>query len=152
MSHPLLHKWTLWFHYKKDTCWDMSSYQNLCSVEDLVPFCQLLKLGFEFDRGAFFMMRDSILPIWEDDRNRGGTIWSFRVSAAHVPQVWQELCIRVIGETLTTHSCINGMSVHPKQQCYLIKIWLSRDSPTLTFRPPAIPNLSIADGRVKKPY
>lgn len=149
--HQLHNSWKLWFHFNKDTSWDISSYQELFEFNNLESFCQLMKHNIDLSQGIFFLMRDNILPIWEDPRNKGGMIWSFRISLDNIDRVWADLCIRLVGETLTKTVCVNGISVHCKQQCYLVKLWTNKACRKLSFLKPAIPHVNIQGARAKHP-
>lgn len=150
-TYKLHNSWKLWFHFNKDTSWDMSSYQELFQFDTLKPFCQLMKHGIDFSQGIFFLMRDNILPIWEDPRNKGGMIWSFRISSDNINNVWTDLCIRLVGETLTRDVCINGMSIHSKQCCYLVKLWTNKTCKKLSFLKPSIAHVNLQVARAKHP-
>ena len=74
-------------------------------------------------------MRKGITPMWEDKRNRLGGCFSYKVVNKLVYDVWKMLCYSLCGETLCkdvskTH-LINGITVSPKKNFCIVKIWLS---------------------------
>ena len=75
-------------------------------------------------QGMFFLMRNKIKPVWEDEHNKSGGCWSFKVSLEHFYKVWKQLSILLVGELLcTTPLLINGISVSPKRGFCIVKIW-----------------------------
>ncbi len=141
--------WTLYYHLPDDKQWDLSSYkhilQNIGSLEQLmsvnektpekiVKYCML------------FVMRNGITPMWEDKQNRDGGCFSFKVSNKLVYDVWKHLFYSLCGESLcrdVVHSKkINGITISPKKNFCIIKIWLkdcSIQDPNILI---PIPNLS----------
>lgn len=148
---PVCHTpWNLWFHFNKDTGWDIENYQMLFHFKTLRPFCQLIKHGIDLNAGIYFMMRDGVLPMWEDPANVNGCIWSFKVHLDNGKRVWEEICIRLVGESLVSDMNINGVSIHPKHHCFLVKLWMKKPSSRLTFCKPSIPHVSVTQARMKK--
>ena len=141
--------WNLYYHLPDDKKWDISSYkyimkdintlENLISIneklpEKIVKYCML------------FVMRKGITPMWEDELNRDGGCFSFKVSNKLVYDVWKILFYSLCGETLckdVSHSKnINGITISPKKNFCIIKIWLkdcSVQDPHILI---PIPNLS----------
>jgi hypothetical protein len=75
-----------------------------------------------------FVMRDNIKPMWEDESNREGGGFSFRVYNKHVEKVWKTLFFRLMGNTLTKNETvadnITGISLSPKKSFCILKIWM----------------------------
>ena len=61
------------------------------------------------------------------DHNKLGGCWSFKVGKKDVYNAWNELSISLLGENVTkdvTNSVtINGISISPKKNFCIIKIW-----------------------------
>jgi hypothetical protein len=76
-----------------------------------------------------FVMKKGILPLWEDPQNRTGGAFSFKVLNKNVNLVWRHLFYVLCGETLTTdkkyNHLINGISISPKKNFCIIKIWMA---------------------------
>lgn len=76
-----------------------------------------------------FVMRDGITPMWEDPNNRTGGAFSFKVANRQVPFVWKDLLYSLCGETLIMNdiytSSINGITISPKKNFCIIKIWMA---------------------------
>jgi hypothetical protein len=73
-------------------------------------------------------MRRGITPQWEDPRNRTGGAFSFKVINRQVHEVWKLLFYALCGETLfeeeNMNKHVNGITVSPKKNFCIIKIWL----------------------------
>jgi hypothetical protein len=74
-------------------------------------------------------MRKNIIPSWEDTHNRKGGCFSYKVSLNNINETWKLLSLLLVGETLTVNNklmeTINGISISPKKNFCIIKIWLS---------------------------
>jgi hypothetical protein len=132
MTHkPLNDAWTLWVHLPQDTDWSIASYKDIYTLdtfekaismieylpEDLIKHCML------------FYMRKGVQPIWEDVRNRDGGCFSYRINHKNIVSVWRKLMYLVTGETLLkendTSSIITGITISPKKNFSVIKVWMS---------------------------
>ena len=75
-------------------------------------------------------MREGVFPKWEDARNIKGGCWSIRVSRTDIQNTWSELTMAMIGEYLyrdvDRNDEINGLSISPKKNFCVIKIWSSQ--------------------------
>lgn len=125
--HHLLHSnWTLYYHNPNTTDWSNESYRRITRMNSIHAFCAYYKqMDFEeCAHGMFFLMRDNIMPTWEDERNKGGGCWSFKVSLNHFFYVWKHLSMLLVGESLSTEPMqLNGISVSPKRGFCIVKLW-----------------------------
>jgi hypothetical protein len=130
-QHTLLGKWNLYYHLPHDKNWELSSYTVIMSLIDTVE--KVLSLNESIHENIIkncmlFVMRDGITPMWEDPRNRNGGCFSYKVINKHVPEVWRNLFAALCGETLSIESKlnrhINGITISPKKNFCIIKIWL----------------------------
>ena len=132
MSSPtpftLLHNsWTLWYHHPENNDWGVDSYQEIGSFHTVEEFWAIMNHFKEsqFHLGMFFIMRDTIHPTWEDEANRNGGCWSFRIGRRDIFPAWTELSVALIGETICSQDplSINGISISPKKGFCIMKIW-----------------------------
>ena len=76
-----------------------------------------------------FIMKEGIKPTWEDPKNRNGGCFSYKVSNKNVYKVWKDLTYVVAGETISKNtgfvSCVTGITISPKKNFCIIKIWMS---------------------------
>jgi hypothetical protein len=129
----LKNEWELWFHSINDNNWDKSSYRNIYTIKSLFDF-QYIKTNFQQDHyqnGMFFCMKKDIFPNWEDPDNRNGGCLSFKVSSSNIVNEWENLLLKCITENILTdnnESEINGISISPKKEFNIIKIWFRNSS------------------------
>ena len=80
----------------------------------------------------FFIMREDIFPTWEDPDNRLGGCVSFKVVSDNILEAWNKLFLYLISENITNeenlYTEINGISIAPKKEFNIIKIWLKNDN------------------------
>ena len=109
----------------------MISYKSILqirTIEDLLVLInswdKCLPLVTE---GMFFIMRDNIFPNWEDPSNRMGGCLSFKISSTNVISEWKNIFLKCILDELLkdNNDKINGLSISPKKEFNIIKIWFS---------------------------
>jgi hypothetical protein len=129
--HVLNDSWTLWVHLPHDTDWSIKSYKEIMSfktVEEAIALTERLP-GQMVKNCMLFVMRKGIKPTWEDERNRNGGCFSYKISNKYVSTVWKKLTYTLVGETLSNDKKhirkINGITISPKKNFCVIKIWLS---------------------------
>jgi len=76
-----------------------------------------------------FLMRKGITPIWEDEKNRKGGCFSYKIPNRLIVTTWKQASYSLVGETFTNDSSlrkdINGMTISPKKNFCIIKIWIA---------------------------
>ena len=129
--HALNDKWVLYHHLPSDKDWTLSGYavldkdictvEHLCSLKDALPE-KMIKYSM------LFFMRNEIKPLWEDPKNRTGGCFSYKVFNKHVEQVWRDMMCLVAGERIVVEDvdnmCINGITISPKKNFCIVKIWI----------------------------
>jgi hypothetical protein len=130
-KYQLHGKWNLYYHLPHDSKWDLSSYTivlgEIDSAEKVIAINELIHENL-VKNCMLFLMRDNITPMWEDPKNRSGGCFSYKVVNKQVAEVWKTLFYLSCGETLTFnrdhHKHINGITISPKKNFCIIKIWL----------------------------
>jgi hypothetical protein len=127
----LLGKWDLYYHLPHDKNWGLSSYKVILGDIDTVDKAILINESLTehiVKYSMLFAMRSGITPMWEDPKNRTGGCFSFKVINKQVFEVWKALFYAMCGETLCInkqHSkFINGITVSPKRNFCIVKIWM----------------------------
>ena len=127
--HMLKNKWTMWAHLPHDTDWTQKSYKKIytvSSVEETIAITDTLPKEL-VQKCMLFLMKDGIMPMWEDPGNSNGGYWSFKVSRKNSNDVWKKLTAGFVGNSLTDDSknmnCITGISISPKISNCVMKIW-----------------------------
>ena len=76
-------------------------------------------------------MRKDIFPTWEDPDNRDGCCASFKVPLKDIKNVWLEIMSEIICENIHKDTkkkdIINGLSIAPKKEFNIIKIWFKEN-------------------------
>ena len=137
-------EWNVWIHSIFDVYWNILSYKyifNIANLYDYIYFISNLK-DIYLSRNMVFIMRAGIEPIWEDDNNRNGCTFSFKIDNKHRLKEFDILLKKVISESihreLENYNNITGISIVPKRAFTIIKIWV-RNKNTLeiinTYKP-----------------
>jgi translation initiation factor 4E len=126
-THKLSNTWVLWYHHVNDNDWTDESYTKLYKIKTIEDFWQIKSTIQTYTSGMFFLMKDDIFPRWEDINNLDGGFWSFRITKKDSDQIWENLLIALIGNTLTKNvddmESITGVSISPKINNCIVKIW-----------------------------
>lgn len=130
-SHPLASKWILWSHPPANVCnrWDFSSYINHGNIGTVEEFWNVFN-GFKslVNPDMWFFMREGIPPIWEDDINKLGGRYKFKIAGDQVDNTFLNLCMHLVTGNICLNpadsAMISGVSVSPKQKdLSTISIW-----------------------------
>ena len=122
--------WNLYFHDPDNSNWDIHSYILIATITNSEEWIQVYQQVKEFwNKGMFFLMREHIQPIWEDEQNRQGGCLSFKLWKNEVPTHWFELGSKALGEsllkTVEDWTTICGVSISPKRNYCIARIWVS---------------------------
>ena len=148
-SNSLNDNWNLYYHLPQDKQWDLSSYKlimgNIDTVEKLIAVTKAIP-DHTVQNCMLFVMRNGITPTWEDPMNRSGGCFSFKILMKQVAPIWKTLLYLLCGETLLTDSMksnkVTGVTISPKKNFSIVKIWLSDCAIQDTMSITNIPNLS----------
>jgi len=130
-QHTLNDEWVFWAHLPHDTDWSLNSYKNIfnaTNIEDIVAISDIFPQRL-VTNCMLFIMRKGITPLWEDPKNRKGGCFSYKVNNKNVYECWKTLTYLLVGENLSDNKklqeCINGITISPKKNFCIIKIWLN---------------------------
>jgi len=127
--HKLENKWSLWFHKINDHNYSLSGYNKIYEFDTVEYFIKLYRELNNFSAGMFFLMKEDIKPMWEDEHNLNGGFWSFKVLKKNINEIWYKFSSQIIGNNClndkNSHALINGISLSPKINNCIIKIWFS---------------------------
>lgn len=127
--------WALYFHDPDDADWTDKSYKML-GVISSVQNWQMANNSFAdlWQKGMFFVMREHIKPLWEDEHNKNGGCLSFKVNKPDCGPFWFKLAAMALGETLvkdvTQAENICGVSISPKRNYCILRIWVATSTLT----------------------
>jgi hypothetical protein len=123
--------WCLWAHLPHDADWSLNSYKLLYTFKTVEETVSLINNLSEkcIKNCMLFIMRENINPIWEDEKNRDGGCFSFKISNKQIKDIWEILTYALVGENIFTSNKdnlkINGITISPKKNFCIIKIWLN---------------------------
>ena len=129
-NHKLYDKWVLWAHLPHDTDWTMNSYINLMTISTIEEAVKLYNAIPEklTTNCMLFLMRKGITPTWEDDANRNGGCFSYKVPNKQVHEIWTKLSYSIMGESVSSNpkflKNVTGITISPKRAFCIIKIWM----------------------------
>ena len=135
MDYPLNTNWVLWYHSINDKSWTKSSYKKIYTINNLYELYGLHDVvqKFHLQNGMFFLMREDVFPTWEDPDNREGCCVSYKVPGKVLQEEWVNIVNRVVTEDILVDtkswSLVNGVSIAPKKEFNIVKIWL-RNQPS----------------------
>lgn len=122
-----LDKWSLWYHHEKDN-WKISGYKKIYEINNSTDFWKFYN-NWDKIKGIhykhYFLMKNEIIPLWEDIENINGGCWSFKVSEDQTLNLWTDLSVYLVcNQLLNNNSDIVGLSVClKKNNNSVIKIW-----------------------------
>lgn len=123
-------KWSLWFHSPFDSDWTINSYKNLYNFSTLEDGIKIIESidPLIYEKYMMFIMKDNIKPIWEDNNNKNGGCFSYKILATDIYKYSKQIIYLILGNTLTENedlmTNINGISISPKKNFCIFKIWI----------------------------
>jgi translation initiation factor 4E len=128
LSTQLSNNWTIWYHFDKDN-WKINGFKQIVQIKTVGDFWKFYnnwdKVG-GITYKHFFIMKHNVAPIWEDDNNRTGGCWSFKVQDDVAESLWEDLSVHLMCNTLcpTISDELMGLSIcSKKNNNVVIKIW-----------------------------
>lgn len=125
--HLLNNKWTLWYHSLEEKKWDIDSYKKLCVITSIEEYWGVFN-NINIKTSMLYLMREDVLPIWESSENINGGTWSFMIkNTNNIEQLFTDAASGILSENLIENEVdmanINGLSITPKTDSFIIKIW-----------------------------
>jgi hypothetical protein len=128
-NFKLKYKWVIWFHKVNDNNWTLESYSKVFELETYYDILYIINELKNITSGMFFVMKDGIIPIFEDEKNVNGGYWSLRITKKDALDYWEKmiyhLCVDNICINDEHETLINGLSISPKINNCIFKIWTS---------------------------
>lgn len=122
--------WILWIHPSESREWTAASYDKLTDIGTISKFWAVMNNfnNLDYKKNQFYLMRNGILPIWEDKNNRIGSTVSYRydITQQICVDFWIDICMLTLNEMIYTNmKDITGLSFVSKNNWAIIKIWNS---------------------------
>lgn len=118
--------WYLLYHHTLDD-WTIGGYRKIFEISTMREFWEVhnnIDCIGGINNLHFFLFRKGISPIYEDKKNENGGSWSMLTSMSNAYEVWEDLAMRLVGETITSNpSSITGISINVKSDVSVLRIW-----------------------------
>ena len=129
--NPIQNKWNYFLHLHDNKDWSINSYIKMVSIDN-IENAILLNDEIHYDlikKSMMFLMKNDINPLWEDEQNKNGGCFSYKVLNKDIEQVWKKVYYHLVGCTITKnknhYKNINGITLSPKKKFCILKIWMS---------------------------
>ena len=85
-EYNLANKWSLYIHLQNTDDWSYESYHNITEIKTVCDAVSIIQeLNFELiKKTIIFIMKDKIKPMWEDENNKKGGGFSFKIHNKNV--------------------------------------------------------------------
>ena len=128
--NPIKDNWNFFIHLHDNKNWDINSYIHIINLDNIENTI-LLNDEINYDlikKSMLFLMKKDILPMWEDEHNKNGGCFSFKVLNKDIEIVWKLVYYNLIGGSITKNKAhynnINGITLSPKKKFCILKIWM----------------------------
>ena len=136
-------KWNLYFHNNNNPSWKTQDYELIDSYHSIGEFWRIFNNYHFLDKmnNQVYIMRDGIMPIWEDINNRGGGIYSLKIKFMDKnkrnsigSELMTSICLMLSNECIVCNNkCINGINYAIKNTSILIKLWVKDYQDNINF-------------------
>lgn len=129
--HDLDNNYTLWMHMLYDNDWSINSYKKIYSFNTIEKgICLIENLNNEIiEKSMIFLMKNNIKPIWEVEENKKGGCFSYKITTCYIYELWKKMSYMLIGNSIIDDDIIvkniNGISISPKKNYCIFKIWIN---------------------------
>jgi hypothetical protein len=122
--------WSVWVHRTDCRSWLEDSYFNVYNIDNISTFWKFFNNFHLLNKyeNQFFIMKDKIKPMWEDNANRNGAICSIKIDSKNnvlISEIIISISCLIMNETFLSQypEIINGISIAYKNRSVLLKIW-----------------------------
>lgn len=149
-------KFSLFYHSPTESSYEEDTFKVLFTLnneeEILAANKALLDKEAELLSGNFYLMKNDIKPIWNNDIHiNGGTI-GWKIDKVDSIKSWQNLFILFLSNSLDSLNekyNITGISINPKKNCNILKIWFGSDIPDEAIDNLELPKECIFSHKIK---
>ena len=131
------YNYTLWYHNPNDTNFGEESFKKVYNIKNRY---QLLGMHKSLSsttnnklllNGAFYLMKDDILPIWSSETHIKGGCISWKIDRTQSIKCWENLLLLFVSNKFNNLEKYNitGISINPKKNCNILKIWFKNVIP-----------------------
>jgi hypothetical protein len=129
--HKLSSNWDIYCHIPANTDWSLNGYtlikKSISCIEEGIELVNIIPDAL-LCQTMFFVMRTGITPLWEDEKNRSGGSFSFKLLMRQAPEIWNRTFFALIGGFICKDAkhevLVTGISLSPKRNFCILKIWM----------------------------
>jgi hypothetical protein len=140
-----------WGHFLDDADWSINGYTQLCDLKTKNDMDIFTKTLPHVTEAMFFAMVNEVQPLWEDKRNKG--FWSYKIHKKFSNRVWAQLLGKLhdgkVMKGASDNQCINGITISPKQNFCIFKLYVNKIIKISDKNATAIENVDWASGIYK---
>lgn len=136
LTDKLNNIYTLWYHNASETKFDKSSFNKVTEIRTIKDLMELNDSLLANDNillnDLFYLMIDDIMPIWFNDEHINGGCISWKISKMSAIRSWENLLFLFMAnefKELDNKYGITGISINPKKNCNILKIWFKKEIP-----------------------
>jgi hypothetical protein len=136
-------KWNLYIHKNENPSWKIKDYIFIEYYHSIGEFWRIFNNFHFLDKinNQVYIMRENIMPIWEDINNRGGGIYSLKIEFVDKnkrnligSELMTAICLMISNECFVKNNqCINGINYSIKNRSIMIKLWIKNYQENLNF-------------------
>ena len=90
-ENKLNSEWNLYFHDPNSYNWNKESYYKIYTLRNIVDYWILNKeIENKIHQGMFFLMRNNIFPLWDNEDNKNGASFSFKILKDDSKNFWNK--------------------------------------------------------------
>jgi translation initiation factor 4E len=118
---------TLYAHLPHDTDWSINSYKKIYTMNTLDELINIYNYISDdiIKNCMLFIMKNNIKPMWEDNNNKHGGSFSYRVDNNIIVDKWKLISYLFFTNNLISNTIINGITISPKKNFNVLKIWVA---------------------------
>ena len=119
-NNTLSDNWNVWFHSPFENDWSINSYKQIYSFSTLIDSIKNIEnINPEIYQRYMIFMKNDIKPIWEDENNKSGGCFSYKILSTNIYDYSKIFIYLIIGNTLLDNeeilNNITGISISPKK-------------------------------------
>lgn len=130
--------WKLYIHNLTEKDWSLDSYKYVCSFKTIEDFWNFFNNYTDFRNFNFYIMRENIKPVYEDEENKNGYSYSYIIPGRKVTETFVDILVKMVSENLLDEKNayeICGVSLTPKPKgISILKVWLKNKDNVLNLR------------------
>ena len=88
-GNKLNSEWNLYFHDPNSYNWNKESYYKIYTIKNIIDYWILnSEIENKIHQGMFFLMRENIFPLWDNEENLKGLNFSFNILKEESKKFW----------------------------------------------------------------